>query len=213
MNVKYAVFLSHVLPHVPNCYEDQAIIAIRNACIDYCRDTLILQQDIDPISVSAGISTYDIDVPTGYNLQQMLGLYYMTRKLERKSQMELERMYTRNWQSIVGTPQVYTQFDQTTVTLVACPSISSANALTGRMALVPTRDSTTVDGVLYERYLDHIVAGALSRLMATPNQPYSDAAGAGVYGQLFKSASASTRSFVNGGMNHAAMRVRFNRIW
>jgi len=179
----------------------------------YCRDTLVLQQDLDPISVSAGISTYEIDVPTGYNLQQVLGIYYLSRKLERKSQLELEKLYSRNWQAVVGTPQVFTQFTMEEITLAPAPKDSVANAITGRITLVPARDSTTVDSVLYERYLDHIVAGSLSRLMSTPNQPYSDAAGAGVYLTMFKSASASTRSFVNGGMNHANMRVRYNKVW
>ena len=97
MNVKYEVFLPHVLPHVPNCYDNQAVVAIRNACIDYCRDTLVLQQDLDPISVSAGISTYEIDVPTGYNLQQVLGIYYLSRKLEQWT--------GRRWAVIVSNAQ------------------------------------------------------------------------------------------------------------
>lgn len=211
--VSYDAFLPHVLPYVPHCFEEQAIIAVRNACIDFCRDSLVLQDEIDPIGVTAGEATYEIDVPPGYVLGQVLSLYYVGRKLERKSQLELERLYTRDWQSLAGTPQVFTQFNQDEVTVALCPTETTKNALTGRIAMLPARASSRVDGVLLERYLDDIAAGALSRLMVTPDQPYTDVKAASEYASKFKTGSATARSFVNGGMNHAPMRVRYQRIW
>lgn len=211
--VTYESFLPHVLPYVPNCFEEQAIVAIRNACIDFCRDTQVLQQDIDPISTVAGEGTYEIDVPMGYVLGQVMALYYVGKKLERKSQLELEKLYTRDWQSLLGSPQVFTQFNHDEVTIALKPDSAALNSLTGRISLVPTRFSTKVDGVLLERFLDDIASGALSRLMLTPDQPYTDVKSASVYAVKFKAGTATARSFVNGGMNHAPMRVRFQRIW
>lgn len=213
MSTKYDAFLPHVLPHVPNCFEEQAIVAIRNACIDFCRDTLVLQQDIDPITMVAGIGTYELEVTRGYVPGQVLGLYYLARKLERKSQLELERLYTRNWQSIDGTPQVYTQFNFTEITFAPKPNETVRNAVTGRMSYLPSRSSTEIDDLIFERYLDEIVVGAVARLMATPNQPYTDAEGSNNYARIFSSKVAQARAFVQGGMNHAPMRVRFQRIW
>lgn len=213
MTVSYEKFLPHVLPHVNNCFDEQVIIATRNACIDFCRETLIFQQDLDPITVQAGVNTYEVDVPNGYVLGQVLGVYYLTRRLERKSQLELERAFTRNWQSLQGTPQAYTQFNQDEITLVLCPAETHANAITGRFSYLPSRTSTTVDNVLYERYLEDIVAGTLAHLMATPNQPYTDKAASSFYAALFRTAKQNTRSFVAGGMNHAPMRARYNRVW
>lgn len=211
--VSYESFLPHVLPYVRHCFDEQAIIAIRNACVDFCRESLVLQEDIDPISVSAGEGTYEIDVPTGYVLGQVLALYYVGKRLERKSQLELEKLYSRDWQMLSGTPQVFTQFNQDEVTVALRPSESVKSALTGRISLVPTRLSSRVDGVLLERYLDDIAAGAIARLLLTPEQPYTDFKSAAAYGAKFKSGCAAARSFVNGGMNHAPMRVRYQRIW
>lgn len=212
--VSYSAFLPHVLPYVPHCFEEQAIIAIRNACIDFCRDTLVLQQDIDPISTVAQQNTYTIDsVDSGYTVTQVMSLYYVGRRLERKSEYELQRLYTMDWQQLEGTPKVWTQFNLSDVTVALKPAESVTGALTGRVAYMPTRASTTVDGVLYEVYLDDIVDGALARLKSTPDQPYSDVQGAMVHQQKFKAGCAEARSLVNGGMNHAPMRVRFNRIW
>lgn len=212
-SVSYDSFLPHVLPYVPGCFEGQAVVAIRNACVDFCRDSLVLQQDMDPISTQAGVNTYEIDVPSGYLLSQVLALYYLGLRLERKSQLELERLYTRDWQSLVGTPKVFTQFTHNEVTLALKPEAGVASSLTGRIALVPTRASTTVDSVLLERYLDEIAHGAIARLKLTPDQPYTDPQGAAVYGAEFRAGANRAQAFVSGGMNRAPMRVRFQRIW
>lgn len=213
MSVSYEVFLPHVLPYVPNCFEEQARIAIRNACIDFCRDSLVLQEDLDPIGSIKGTNTYDVDVPTGYVLTQILSLYYVGRRLERKSQLELEKLYTRDWQTLVGTPRAFTQFTPDTFSVAMNPDETVRNAFTGRIAYTPSRASTTVEDVVFERYVDDIVAGALARLMVTPDQPYSDLKMAAVNAAKFKAGAAAARSFVNGGMNHAPMRVRYQRIW
>jgi hypothetical protein len=193
--------------------DDQAVIAARNACIDFCRETLFLQCDIDPITTMSGVNTYAIDVPQSSILGQVMGVYYLSRKLERKSQYELEKMYSRNWQSLTGTPQAYTQFNPNEITLALCPMETVQNSITGRYSYMPQRDSTVIDSQLYERFLEDIVAGTLAHLMATPNQPYSDAAAARMYESRFRVAKQETRAYVAGGMNYAPMRVRYNRIW
>jgi len=212
-NVSYEVFLPHILPHAPNVLDDQAVIAARNACIDFCRETLLLQCDLDPITVMAGVNTYQIDVPKYNVLGQVLGIYYQSRKLERRSQYELEKMFSVNWQSLLGTPKVFTQFNPDEITLALCPSETVQDAITGRFSYMPTRDSTVVDSMLYERYLEDIVAGTLAHLMATPNQPYSEPAAARMYEARFRTAKQMARAYVAGGMTHASMRVRYNRIW
>jgi hypothetical protein len=209
----YTDYLPYIMPLVPNCYDEQAVVAVRNTCIDFCRDSLFLQQDLDAISVSAGQSTYDVDVPTGYVLGQVLGIYYLSRKLERKSQTELEKLYTRNWQVLQGTPQVYTQLNPDQITLVYTPDYSVLGAITGRFSYIPTRTSTAIDDMVFERFLDVIVDGAASRLMATPNQPYSDANASIAYQRVFRDGCQRALRYTRDGMNNAPMRARYNRIW
>lgn len=210
--VSYESFLPHVLPYVQACFEGQALVAIRNACVDFCRDTLVLQQEMTPINVVAGENTYEIGAPSGYLLTQPLALYYVGLRLERKGQLELERLYTRDWQSLSGSPKVYTQFTPTQVTIALRPSESVTDGLTGRIALVPTRASTEVDDTLLERYLDDVANGAIARLKRTPDQPYTDARGALECEAKFRAGAARARAYVNGGMTHAPMRVRFQRV-
>jgi len=212
-NVSYEVFLPNVLPYAPNVLDDQAIEAVRNACIDFCRETLFLQHDLDPITVMAGANTYCIDVPKYNILGQVMGIYYESRRLERKSQYELEKMFSMNWQSLLGTPQAFTQLNPNDITLALCPAETVQNAITGRFSYMPLRNSTVVDSQLYQRYLEEISSGALATLLATPNQSYTDVAGAKTYESRFRVAKQTARAYVTGGMNHAPMRVRFSRIF
>jgi len=212
-DISYELFLPHVLPYVPNAPDIQVVNAVRNTCIEFCQNTLVLQQDLDAISTVAGVGDYDIDVPSGYTLTQVVSLYYKLSRLERKSQTELEKLYTRDWQQISGTPKCFTMLTPAVVTLVLNPSESAANALTGRIAYVPSRASLTIDPDLLERYAEHISFGTLFRLLTTPNEPYTDMQSAAYYGTKFRSMMATTKALVLGGNNHAPMRVRFNRIW
>lgn len=212
-NVSYDVFLPNVLPYAPNVLDDQVTEAVRNACIDFCKETLFLQCDLDPITVMAGANTYCIDVPRYNILGQVMGIYYQSRRLERKSQYELEKMFSMNWQSMPGTPQAFTQFSPNDITLALCPSETVQNAVTGRISYIPSRESTVVDSQLYERYMEEIVSGALAQLLDTPNQPYTDPASAKGHAARFRVAKQTARAYVTGGMNHAPMRVRYSRIW
>lgn len=212
-NVSYEVFLPNILPYAPNVLDDQVIDAVRNACIDFCRETLFLQCDLDPITVMAGANTYCLDVPRHNILGQVMGIYYQSRRLERKSQYELEKMFSMNWQSMLGTPQAFTQFNPNDITLALCPSETVQNAITGRISYMPLRDSTVVDSQLYERYMEDIVSGALAQLLDTPNQPYTDPSSAKGHAARFRVAKQTARAYVTGGMNHAPMRVRYHRIF
>lgn len=210
-SISYSAFLPYVLPYASHVLEDQAVAAIRNACIDFCAGSLLLQEDLDPQDVVAGQSVYSVE-GSGQTCQ-VLSMYYLGRRLERKSELELQRLYTRDWQSLVGAPRYWTQFNLDEVVLALKPAEDRPAALTGRIAYRPKRSSTTVDARLFEQYLDAVAAGALSRLLVTPEQPYTDPRMAREYEQRFQAATSQARSFVNGGMNHAPMRVRFNRIW
>lgn len=213
MTVEYTEFLPYVSPYAPNLAEPTALAHIRNACIEFCRESLLLQTDIDPIDITTGQNTYFIDSPIGTEITQVQSLYYKGLRLERKSQYELERAYTRDWQSLAGTPKVYTQFNPNEVVLVLNPQEDAVAGLTGRICYIPMRNSTKVDKIVFERFAEVIADGALSRILAIPNEPFTDPNTAVIRRASFKAGIANAQAYVTGGLNHAPMRVRYNRIW
>lgn len=209
--VSYDDFLPHVLPYVPNCSEPQAINAIRNACIDFCKDTQFLQQDLDPISVQALENTYTPDVPSGYVLGRILSLYWSNYLIRRKSQAELEKLLGFNWQSLSGSPVYFTQFDPDNFVVAYRPEEDLSDGFTGRISIVPIRTSSRVDSLLLERYAEDIANGALARLLRTPNEAYTDFQKAIEYEQKFRVSKQNAIGYVKGGMNYAPLRVHMKR--
>lgn len=211
--INYDEFLSEVLPYAPNCSEPQAVNAIRNACIEFCDNTLFIQQDMDPITVQAGVGEYEVDVPTNYVLGTIISLYWDSAYLPRKTQAELEKSFGMNWQLIDdGTPSAFTQFNEDTFRVCLTPQEALVNGFTGRISLVPTRSSSTVDSRIKERYTETIAAGALARLLRTPNEPYTDVQASMAYLAKFRVDMQTATSYVRGGMNNAPMRVYQKRI-
>lgn len=211
--VNYDTFLNEVLPFAPNCSEPQAVNAIRNACVEFCQRTNFLQDDMDPITVQAGVGTYDIDVTTDYVLGTIMSLYWDTMLLPRKSQAEIEKTYGLDWQSVsTSTPVCFTQFNPDQFTVCFTPSEILTNGFTGRISRIPARASTTVDETLLERYSEEIAAGALARILRTPNEPYSSPQAAMAYLSKFNTAVQEAASYVRGGMNRAPLRVHLKRL-
>jgi hypothetical protein len=206
--VKYEDFLPHVLPFVPNCLDEQAIIAVRSAAIDFCEESLVLQQDLREFEVYEGEAKYKLYAPADYLPHFVLGLYYDGRELPRLSQVALDQQTGSNWRQAVGTPRTFTQFDPDSVVLFPCPGANDYGTISGRLAIVPKRTSTTVDALLFDRHLDAIVRGAVARLMATPNQPYTDLKSSQTYSQMFRMAALKARLSVQQGYSRAPMRAR-----
>lgn len=184
MATTLSAFYPHVLIHTADVPEPLLDTAIRNACIEFCRSSLWLQQDIDPIPVQVGNNPYEIDVPTGYVVAKVMALYFDNARLTPLDSTAVTNTTFINWQIQAGTPYGYTMFTPNEVTLVYTPD--SVGTLTGRMALSPSRTASSVDDTLFQEYQEEIAQGAVARLKSIPNQPFSDPAGAAASLALFK---------------------------
>lgn len=211
--VSYEQFLPEVMPYVRDVPEVVAVQAIRNACIEFCRETMYLQQDLDPQPLVANVHTYDLDPDdNSYKVINIVEAWNSEIFLIPKSIEELTRIYrVTNWQTLQGNPYYYYRPSESEVRLVPTPSVSNQSMLRVRAAITPTRSSTTVKTEIYERFLEPIAFGARGRLYDTPNQPYYDAKAAQLYLKRFNDAIAEVRALVNRGNVRASNRIEFQR--
>jgi hypothetical protein len=210
--VNFEEFLPYLTPYAMGVPEPVAITMLRHSAIEFCKSTHVLQQDLDAISLSAGTAEYDLDADSGTTAIHVLSLYYNDKPLPRTNQMTLGSRMTLDWQILDGEPSAFTQFREDHIVLMPKPDTDEAGALTGRIAVVPTRTTDTVDSILFDRHLDAIVKGALSMILSMPGQTYSDPQGALTYGSLFRVDIAKTRALVNGGGARSPLQVRMRRF-
>lgn len=206
--VPYDNFLPEVLPYVMGCPENVALTAIRSACIEFCEHSLYLQQALTPISVVAATAEYTVDVPAGYVLNKIMSLSLGTNPLKEVGLLDLEAMFGPAWDQRVGTPVAYLQLDAEKILLVPKPDFDQEDQLQGRISLRPTRASTTIDGVIFERWAEVIAFGARARLHDTPSQQYYDAVQAKKFRAWFESGYGDALIEINKGMTRNVQTVR-----
>jgi hypothetical protein len=212
----YDQFLVEVIPYVRDVPEVVAIQAVRNACIEFCEETRYLQVDNDPVALITGQSSYDLDADTGYVVIDVVEAWVGDQFLVPKSVEQLTKIYRGNdWRTMKGNPYYYYRSRMASLNLVPTPQVPSAisqSFLNCRVAVAPSRSSTSVDSDLYERFLEVIGFGARARLYGTVNQPYYDPQATLDYRKRFNDEIADVRTRVNKGLSRASVAIEFQRV-
>ena len=217
MSKTYEDFYDEVLPYVPGCTPALAKVAIRNAVIDFCEGSLILQRDHDPVTVLQNTIDYDFEPPTGYLVTKLMKAWYKGVELQPVAPDEVPsvQLYNARYPDAVKSvndPQVITQKDERTYAIFPFPKETAAAALTMRVALKPTRASTTIEDVIYEDYAEVMGHGAKYRLMSSPNKPYSDGNGAGASRAFFEEGINTARQRATRGYVRSDLRVKLLKV-
>ena len=185
----HTAFLDYVLPHVPGCTNEMALLEIKNTIIDFCEKSLVLQVDHDPVTTIAGIMDYELEPPRDFLVTKVMKAWFKGQELTPQSIEEIQTpsVFNQNSGYLVnrGDPRYILQKDARTFSVYPIPNERVTNALTLRVALKPTRSATTIDDLIFEEYAETIGHGAISRLALSPDKPYTDprlaAARAGLY--------------------------------
>ena len=211
--VAYSAFLPEVLQYAPSAPDIIATNAIRNACVEFGETTRYLQQDMTPLNIVAATSAYTPAVGTDLVFIDVVQAWANNALLIGKAPEELARIYRwQDWRTVTGAPTYITREIRTQIILVPQPVVAVTSGLTARIAVGPSRSSSTVDNEVLERFLEVIVDGALARLYATPDQPYSNPQMAAMRAVAFKHKLTEIRAEVNRGLSRTPTRVEYQRF-
>ena len=211
--VAYTQFLREIIPYVRDVPEVVVVQAVRNAAIQFCERTRVLQTNLEPMDVTAEVAVYDFQPDIGYKVVDIMEAWYGDQLLIPKAVEELTRIYrTSNWNDLDGNPYYYFRSRTQEITLVPYPRVSELAKLKLRVSLTPARDADTIDSEIYERYYEFISLGARARLYDTANQPYYDPKAAQVYLKRFSDAMNEVRTRVAKGLTRASVQIEYQRF-
>ncbi len=212
----HAAFLDYVLPHVPGCTPEMALLEIKNTIIDFCEKSLILQQDHDPVTATKDVIDYDLEPPSGYLVVKIMNAWYKGQKLDPMSPDQIETPSVYNQQSgyLVnkGDPRGYLQKDARTFSLYPIPIETVPLSVTMRIALKPTRTLATIEDVIFDDYAEIIGHGAVSRLALSPGKPYTNRQLAADRQSLYIAGLNVARDRAQKGYVRSSKHVRMRRI-
>lgn len=210
MSVSYEKFFPEIMPFFPAIPELVITNAVRNACIEFCDRTDWLVYTPVAYDVIAYQSEYDLtlDVPTDTTVARVQSAWCNTLQLVPKTEDELRQIYNLDWRAQVGRPAFFTQYEPTTMIVVPMPTLAVSQGISVSLIVRPTRDSTTVDSSLYERWLDVIAAGAKSRLYEIPGIASENPQLAAQAKALFSMGCDKAITERTRGLTRRSMRVR-----
>jgi hypothetical protein len=203
--VPVSAFFSRLLPNVIGCPEPLAQQALVDSAIEFCSQSLVTTTDLDPVSVTAGVGNYELDLPAQTELAQIMRVWLDGRMLGPVPTYEVQSV-----ESFPGMPTYYfgRDIDEVlNVRLFPTPDKDVPNGLVVRVATKPTRTATQVHSVLFERWSDVIVEGALARLFDTPGQVFTNEAKALVLNQKVRAKTAVARTDAMRGRTVSSMSV------
>jgi hypothetical protein len=213
---KLSDFYGRVAPYalgVPDSLMEQAV---RDACIEFCSTTLLMQQMLDPITVVEGTVEYELSSPVTDTVVTMVSeVWHGTRKLELPivdniypvgafDVTQADSANSLSWYYHIEPTQILRVFPKPT-------AAATTYTLTVRAALKPTRTAQTVPDVLYDEWAEAIAASALSKILMLPGQSFSDPKAATFYSMLAAKGMAdglidTTRAYSRVGMRVSPVR-------
>lgn len=173
-----SAFRSRIAPRVPTALDYTIDLAVLDAAIDFCEQTLICKGALDPVLTVPGEPQCDLDaVSTNQSVIKIMRAWAKDIELTAIAEDDVDTplMYDPNvagLQSASGMPRAFTEPAPGAIALYPIPD--AAYPLTIRAAMKPKRSAKEVEDVLFENWVEEISHGALQRLFLTPGMPFTN---------------------------------------
>ena len=164
--VKWANALDLITPHVPTCPIDTITDYLGITYADFCARTHIWRETIDPQYTVSNVAEYDVD---GEAVIESV----LWATCEKQNLIHTDaRLVDPTTLDDTGMPTKFWVLNDTTIRLYKIPDRKYSLNIT--VALKPYRKNTGMQDWLYETYIDHIINGALCRILKIPNKEWSN---------------------------------------
>lgn len=195
-------FMPAIRPHAPGCPNIAAFAAIRLAAIEFLERTKFWRWE-DEFDVTAAQSS--ITTPTDSVLLEIDKVMFDGDELERATPSWLDAIEP-GWRdgSLTGIPSFVTQTELNTIRLVP----SQDGHVNLYVWLKPSADAAQLPDFLSDQYREIIAYGTLARLLAQPNQPYTNLTTGAGYAALFETKITDLLGKAATGQQRAPRRSR-----
>ena len=203
--VPLSQFYSRVLPHVTGCPEPLMAQAVLDAADEFCTRSLVVRSRLAPVSVEAGVDTYEITPPSLQRVATVTHVWLDGRQLNPAPQeTPTDLVAPLSWPDRYSVRYVEGALS---LVLYPAPDRDLVDGLVVEVATRPDRGAAQVDPTLFSDWAEGVAHGALYRLHLTPGQPYSDPSKAEFHGRMAASWAARARTESIHGRSQVGLRV------
>ena len=201
-----SAFFTRLLPSVLGCPEPLAQQCLVDSAIELCERGLVVQQDLDPINITAFTANYEFELPSQQELSQVVWAW-----ADKTLLVPVPRAQSSGMDDTPGRPQYFTtrHVDEVlNLRLFPTPDNDVINGLRVTVALRPRRNATQVADLLFHEWAEVVVEGALARIHDIPGQIYTNEQKALVCRQKAMAAIGAARLEATRGRVMSSMSVR-----
>lgn len=209
----YDTMVRDVIMYAPHCPETVAEYAVKMTVIDFCNRTRWWKYTSDPIDLVADENTYQIEVPNGTEPISVEAMWYQNRPIWPMGFSTRQHFQPVRLEQRQGPPVVFTNDNPLEVVLFPVPKDTETNALVMTTSIRPKRSATAADRDMMERWFDGLVHGALARVYAVPNQPFTSVEMATERARLYSAEVTKAKIDANKALTAASLRVQPRQPW
>lgn len=193
-------FLPYVMPELPGCPIPLIMSKALEVLMDLCTRGSPWVEPLDPLSLTAGVSTYELDPPAGARIISIKSASIGGRPVTPRTRSELTESLGSLWSSHTGQPIHYTLSSLGELTVYPVPS-SGGMVLNIDAQLMPIAPLNSIPDAVANLDLMAIINGVKARLMIMKGQPWSAPDLAAVYMSEYERlvSQASVRQHFGGG--------------
>jgi len=185
-------FYTDLYPLVPGCPEMIIENAVRASVLSFCEQSGIIQHEMDPVTIVAGIAEYDFEAPNELIVDKIIVANFNSRSLDVLSPRMVEERFPRH-RSVDGSPEGIMRIDGSIFKLYPTPHTTVASALFLTVALKPEPGSEYAPEILMQDHKAAIVDGAAARLLMMPGKDWTNPAMAGSHAATFAAAVGNAK--------------------
>ena len=213
-----------VLPHIMGLPEVALKEGVRNACREFCKETLLWTYELSRIDIVANTRTYDLTIPTAQNAELISAenVKYKQngadddqfRTLDPISETQEDLHSSGSWRfTTAPTPNGYwVDPVNKQIHFYQIPTEASSQGLLVLVNLKPNNTTNTVPDFLYSDHKEAIAAGALADLLNRKAMPWYDPVEANRQALEFLRRYSNARWIKTTGLTRRPSRVRM-RDW
>lgn len=185
MNVSDLV--TAVLAHAPTAPDPLVARLLVDAAREFCEETRYWVDDTIMEDAVASQGVYTPTLPAGAVVVDVKEIEFNGNPLIPATPAQLSREYGDTWRTAVNTPVHFMRSAASAARIVPAAPADDAAAIRFTLELKPAFAATTLDDSFAEPYSETLVNGALSRLFAIADKPWSSTPKADRYLTLFYS--------------------------
>lgn len=166
--VQLKKLLPTLQPMVPGCPETELLRYLAEAAAEFCAVSEVWRSGLDEVDTEVGTALYEIDVPTGSKLENILWVTLDGNELYRVSDTAVPPRVSMS----SGTPTRYAIFNDENIVLYPTPDKAYTLKITA--ILKPALTAKSIESFLYETYGRVIAHGAAGKLLSIPDKQWTN---------------------------------------